>query len=777
MTARHIPIAVLLVAYLVVGAYFIDCGGGYYDHDSIEKSRDLVMAKIWLMLSIASVVLLGYSDISRNWKLWSWIGTLSVYFVVTYALLYKGTDFGYGGQWGDNGNRLALVTKFRDFSSIFQDWYFKDLPSFYPPLWFYVSGKLAWLFDFEGYKTIKYGYFVIYALWPAALFICWKRVANSLVALVVVVLTIFMKDLYFDFVYYEYIAASFFIPWWLYFVEDVKRVRNKDRLWYAAAGLSGALIFMTFYYWFFIGIMAVIIRPLVILLTRGKASFQSPGLGHMLAVAVIVAVFSAVYWLPLLVSIIQHGAVSMQNRWFSFSYISFSNPYFAASLGSLINLIGLGYLGARNCNRAAAGMILLLLGILSLYLVERICNLNGLSIQTRKLTGLMSVFLAVPSGYGLVFLVRLINRRIPSFGKILIAVGVLALLYIGNGHSEIRGDRNYQWGINDFVREHELDVFRSVDYKGSVFLTNRYVEAVYLPYYLFVCPNGATAHASAQYDQRIAFLKYLSTIDSEEQVALLLKQNRFDRIDYFFFPADDSNQVTYYDMYPLYFPGENIKLRIEFPYTTTVQSRYFERKHDKGMFAVHAPAGSVIEIFVQEYDTSSFIATSSEFNRLQLAIGFLDSNKSDSLLPFLDEVRQNLETWIELRPICEFGEDIELAALKILPSEESGRQQLLVALRIGKRLAKDYNCFVHAFSETNQDGSNSKAMSEMINLDIHPARSTSQAIIGEYLFCQRDISLEPGAYTLHVGMFNKDGRLKTTFRSEGLVVPSSPLGL
>ncbi|MBN2227884.1 MAG: arabinofuranosyltransferase [candidate division Zixibacteria bacterium] len=763
---KNMIILAFLLAYFLIGVYFFTADQGNYNYDSVQKSEDLVQAKIWLLLSLLSAVLLHLSALKRRAKVWGWVLLLSVYFVVLYGLLYKGTYFGFGGQWGDNGNRLALVLKFQAFSSVFQDWYFKDLPSFYPPLWFFLSGKLAWLFNIEGYQTIRYGYFVIYALYPALLFIAWRKLVTIRVAFFITFLTIFLRDIYFDFVYYEYIAAAFFIPWWLYYIEDVKHVADKNIRWFFLGGFLGALLFMTFYYWFFIGIVSLLLRPGIYVIADRQSHWRHFGWRNMAILFGSVAVFSSIYWGPLLISMLQYGSDSMQNKWFSYGYISFANVYFSATLISLINLIGLAYLAARRRSHIASVMILLLVSVLGLFMLERVLNLMELSIQTRKLTGLIGIFLAVPSGYGLALVYGIVKRRYPFARRMIVAIGMMALLFVGNTHSEILTVTNYRWAMNDFVRDYELAVFRAVDYEGKVFLTDRYVEAVYLPYYLFVCPNGATAHPASQYNARIAMLRYLSRLHDPAQVAALLKYNRFDTVDYFFLPFTENRNAVYYNMYPLYFPGKNIELHIEFPAATTVASEYFAQRHDKGLYAVTAPDRSIRDIFHADLTIGPLQSILDEYNRVNLACDFLARPFADSLRADRERLLQNLNDSITVGKLYTFDHDIELSAIQFLPSGERGTYTMRMILKYGQRVRDTYNVFVHAVPEDKRLLEQDDQSTAFINIDMHSSQPPDSIIAGSYYLYSRTVSLQPGTYRLHMGLFSKDqGRLDRDYHT------------
>ncbi len=531
--------------YLLIGLYFALSGGGYYDAASSQKLHDLLEAKIWLFLSILMGVFIYRAGLSRQYRLWGWVLNLSVYFVILYSLLYKGTDFGLNGPWGDNANRLALIEKFRDFpSSIFQDWYHKNLPSFYPPLWFFISGKLAWLFGIEAYRTIKLGYFVIYALYPPVLFYCWSRITSRSVAFVITFLIVFLHDVYLDYVYYEHITCSLFILWWLYYVENINKKTKRGIIWFLTAGILGALLFMTYYTWFFLGIMTIILRQIMILFPGEKPYLKTTGIGYKSIIGLLVLIFSSVYWLPLLLSFFKYGYHPIQTKWFQSAYLNMAVPIFNVSAVSFAFLIGLIYIFAHYRRRIHSSYILILLTIPILMLIDRFLCLFEISIQTRKLTELLPVFLSIPAGFGMVFIYRLIIRKIRYGRAIFVSIFMLLVLYFGNLQSQVLKSQMYVVGINSRVSEKDIGFFKSVDYRGRVFLTSHYMEAIYLPYYLFLSPTGAASHSASRFEQRIDFVKYLERLSDPAQVACLLKRNCFDTVDYLYLPMDKDKKCT-----------------------------------------------------------------------------------------------------------------------------------------------------------------------------------------------------------------------------------------
>ncbi len=762
-----------LAVYLIVGLVFAFSGGGYYTFNSLQKTRDLIEAKIWLPLSLLAAIAIHLATLNRARKLLLWVLTMSFYFVILYALLYKGTDFGLNGQWGDNGNRLALVTKFREFASPIQDWYFKNLPAFYPPLWFYISGKLAWIFGIEGYKTIKLGYFVIFSIYPFALYYVWTRISSRSIAFFITLLTVYFADVHLEWVYHEHITAAFFIPWWLYYIEDIDHKENKRLGWYITGGLFGALLFLTYYYWFFLGAMTVILRPLIRRLSGLGQYFKTTSLKHKIYVLIPAAILSSVFWLPLLLSILKFGGESMQSKWFHVGYLTYTMPFFDFTPIGLIYLLGIIYISIRYRRKISAFFTVLLLSIMALILIDRFANVMEFSMQTRKLRELLPVFMAVPSAYALVALYRFVSGHRRVLRRAALAVFTLLLLYIGNTHSDVLDDKMYQVGINNRVPTDDLAVFKAVDYRGKVFLTQRYLEAIYLPYYMFICPNAATAHTASRYNQRISMLQYLKTLQTPEQMAYLLKKNIFEAVDYFYLPLNPKNKTVYYELYPAYFPVKSVKLTLEFPTSLTSDSKYFVRRHAKGMYEVLNPPGPVTTIFSYDQSKIGFKELVNQYNRLNLAVAFLDRPTADSLKPTLNEAIRALKDSAKIDPIFEFGKIAALTDLKILP-DTGGLSKLRIVFLPRQRPADDYRLFVHATPVDPTALSTGDKAKGFINLDFPETVASPRSEVGELQVLEKEVRLAPGKYRLQIGFYKAEtGRLGKPYLSPPLDVNPS----
>lgn len=89
------------------------------------------------------------------------------------GLLLSGTPHYLFGLGGDQLNRVAYVTRFADSPAI-ADPFYADAAPFYPPQWFWVGGRLAALFGFDGWEFYKPYAIVTMAIAGAIAFVAWR---------------------------------------------------------------------------------------------------------------------------------------------------------------------------------------------------------------------------------------------------------------------------------------------------------------------------------------------------------------------------------------------------------------------------------------------------------------------------------------------------------------------------------------------------------------------------------------------------------------------------
>lgn len=586
------PLAIVLLA--VVGYLLFNQAIGY-SYLSPEHLDDIMLTKLWSMFWLFASALAVYLSRNKSFAPALAVLALSIYFVILYGLLFRGTEYGMNGHWGDNGNRMAEICKMMAYNTFFTDWYLKDLPSFYPPMWFAIMAVYAKLLSIEAYQTIKFGYLFIFLVYPWLLYHFWRKLVSPTAAAAVVVATLFFGYKYIDWIYYEHITAALFIPWWLYYFEGVRHggnVASRDWKYYSASSLIGGMLFMTYYYWFFIAIAAFPITIIARFVSTRSFKEVINDIRHKAIVTAGVVIVSAAYWFPLLRKIYWLGTESSQNAWFHLGHSNLTGLWPQPTLEVVFIITGIAFAAYLWDYFGKSKLLYFFLGGLILILIDRYLNLSETSIQTRKILEFAHVFTAAPLAIGIVAVWPEIRRNI-SLARAIAATLILAGLITANAHTEIYRTPFYRISIGQRVPENDLDVFRSVTTRQTVFLTNKYLESCYLPYYLFIPANNMTSHTAGRYSQRELFLDGAITVTEPKLLAYILKHNRYSPVDYVYLPLSESSGKFEQKLYQVSFnkPTPTAKTLL-YAVNPEDAPNIFIKRHERGLFELSPPARS-----------------------------------------------------------------------------------------------------------------------------------------------------------------------------------------
>jgi hypothetical protein len=587
----ELVILLALVASLAVVGFLLFSQFKNYTYQSPEHVADLIRARIWtlswLMISIFAVYLLRKRPIAPLLAVFA----VSAYFLIQYGYLFRGTEYGMNGHWGDNGNRLAEICKMMAYGSFFQDWYLKDLPSFYPPGWFALMAVYAKIINIEAYQTVKWGYYLIFLVYPWLLYFSWRKLLSPVASAATTVIVLFLGYEYMDWIYYESITAGLFIPWWLYYFEGGFNAESIGRPinWrkYVIGSLIGGLIFIVYYYWFAIVVVATpFILTATYLRTRSLQALRQ-AIVHKLILAAGVALVSAVYWAPLLRSIRRFGAESMQHLWFKERHLDLTREWPTVSIEAILIFAGVFAAFYLWCKWGNGRLVYFYLGCLVMIVLDRALNLDQSSLQTRKLVEFAHLFAIIPLGAACVEWWKQASR-FEELRRGIVGVCLLCLLVVSNSHSAPQPEDFYKIAVNMRVPVGDLGIYRGVETEGKVFLTQDYLGSVYLPYYLFIPLNNMTAHTAGRYSQRELFIQQAVKIVEPELLAYALRYNRYSPIDYVNLPTDSATDLAKISLYQANFNKMAVPVVYRFRCDMKSDSGSFVLKHSAGLFEVKA---------------------------------------------------------------------------------------------------------------------------------------------------------------------------------------------
>lgn len=464
------------------------------------------------------------------------------------AVILNGSDFGPLGVAADQGYRTAYLTKFGHTASLV-DYAYKGLPSFYPPGYFWVLGRIAALVGTPPWQMLKVGLLATAFVVPTAGWLLWRPVvgARRAAALIVVTSVVFQEW----YVPHLWLAIALFVPWWLHFVLGVGRApaqRLPTRM--LAVGIAvGAVVVVTYWYVLLIGLVQLLALLALGRTVRRRGRAPEPRSWRDAAkVLGGVVVVTAPYWLPLAVRVLSTpGARTMQNRYYTADEVSLPVPFLAFDLKGLVLLAGLVSLVATaHRRRVALHLLGLLAAAYALYLVGYLGILAGNPLDTLRTRGLIEFVLAAGAGLGAADVWRWATRggadrlgsrigsRIDrSAVTAVVALGfVVAVLAFGQ-----RAVREMPFLVEQRAARYPsslIDGFARAtggDYENAVVLTDSTDLLAFLPIYVFNASNAHYSHPAARFEDRADLVTTLAGESDPTVFALALLHNRYDAID------------------------------------------------------------------------------------------------------------------------------------------------------------------------------------------------------------------------------------------------------
>jgi hypothetical protein len=495
----------------------------------------------------------------------------------------NGTPYAPGGLAGDQSFRTAAITRFAD-SWHNADFTFQGLPSFYAPAYFWVLGRTADLAGVEAWRMTKYGTVLAALLVPVVSYLLWRRLVPVHTAALMAVVPLVVENVYEP---YAWLVIVAIVPWWLEAVHGLRRP-GRPPGHPLFLGLVGAALFLTYYYFFFIAAIALVIYLVVERMLGQLRWRQVRRAGVVLAIA---AAGSAVYWLPLLVSILRaEHAESLANRWFSSSHPRLPMPMLEPTVTGALALLGLGFLvWTVRREPLSRGLLGFLAAAYCWYLVGAPAALADTPLLSFRGKPLIPLILLIA---GVLALVRLAGWATARFQgasaadvrRVVWVAGTLLVVYVGQQFvTDVRDspltEAAHATAWPDGRPPAHLAAAEAPDPPPAVVrdaITERYagdghpvvlsdradILSLY-PFYGFLQWNAHYAHPASEFHARVEFLTGLATLTDPAEFAARSGDNRFDRIDAFVL-RDEGDQlvVRFADDA---FPGGTRTAEVRFP--------------------------------------------------------------------------------------------------------------------------------------------------------------------------------------------------------------------
>ncbi len=530
-----------------------------------------VATRLFLVVVAALGVTVIRSRLSSTAKGWLVAFLVGAGLVVGAALILNANGFGPLGTQLDESFRTAAITKFAAHWGL-PDFAYRGLPAWYPPLSFWLLGRAAALLHVAPWQMVKVGLLASAFLVPVLTWPLWSRVTGRVAGVGAVVAGALLFQNWYE--WYSWLALAVFVPWWLWAVLGVGPRPPRSRPALLVAALIGAALVATFYYYLFIGLTQLVLLAALRPAAARRGVDLGPRSGRRAAIVLGgAALLSAVYWLPLLVSMVARGAQTLSARFYGPGVVDLDFRFFTFDLVGVLLLVGLVYLLVTALRSPVSMALLTLLAAAYAWSVlGYVFVLLNAPVLSYRANDVIESVLAVGAGLAVIDVWRAtssseaIRARLGRTGHRLATVVVGGVLVIALGQLAVeaipyvtqqRAARVPTQLLTDFDHATRGQAI------GRVVLTDIIDIPVYRDVDVFNVWNAHYADPPARFTDRIRFLARLSNDLNPTAFAAALAHNTYDTISFVALRPASGN--FNYDYGADNFPNGSLTRQISFP--------------------------------------------------------------------------------------------------------------------------------------------------------------------------------------------------------------------
>lgn len=519
--------------------------------------RTVAWGKVLLVAGGAAV---AYVLLKRP-KPWVFAALLSALTVAFYLVLVWPLQRMW---WGNNGDEMFILAYLSQVlkGDPWNDYYYHGLPQFYPPLYFWLTGLVSRLFADHAVSAAKFGVAMAFAIWFLGTYVVLRihdrrpdapREADRSWWWVLIPLAfLFLLDFSDVFLKpYKTLPGLGVALWIGLYAREIGSERWRP-MTYAFFGISGGLLFLTYYFWWFMAIPAMLALALV-------APSRRAALARFCGIGAVMFVIASPYVVPLLLSY-RGGMENWQAFYFQAADFNTWLPY--ANWGWRMPLALLGFAGLvfRRRDPFVRGN-LFLLGFAYLYqfasILLYLAGRHPLQ-AANPFKFLANAALAVGAvAAGQWLWDRYVTPRGAAVRQGAVAVLLVASLPL--------------WPMTGFL-DNDITRLRLVeslppsqmaalgpkiaaavpDWQQRTWLTSGTPDLnAYLPIHYFVAHNPHFSHHAARYGERFQVVEQLAAAGSSAQFEDALAQTPIDAM--LFWKNDESGDYAFFfweDNYP-----------------------------------------------------------------------------------------------------------------------------------------------------------------------------------------------------------------------------------
>jgi galactan 5-O-arabinofuranosyltransferase len=510
---------------------------------TLDPTTTAVVAQIALVAMMLGAGVVVASPVTARTKGFALALLVALYLLTAATLTLSANDYAPFGAGVDQSFRTAYLTKLAAHWSPV-DFAYRGLPWFYPPTYFWVLAHAGRVFGIPAWQMLKVGVLAGAAIVPFVSLGLWSRLVSWHAATAIVIATLVVQDWYSP---HEWMVAVAFVPWWLICWQlDHPRRRRMILL-----GALGALIISTYYYFVLIGILLLVAA----LVARRAAKTHDLGprdLGALLETLTWSVILSIWYWGPLCWSALKRGSWDpLQNRFYGVGSVAAPLPFLTFDLVGVILLGGLVFL-ATNARRSpiARRLALLLAAAYLWYGLNYMAIVAGVPLLSDKAMFLIKWILAVAAALGAIEVARWLRTR--ASGRWPAGLLAVVVIVVALGQSI---PKNIPYV--DVQRAEKYPTTLLADYQHAVGNGPQVVLSDVIPLdlylanvYVFNVWNANYANPVADFSDRAALIRQLGTEHDPAVFALVLADNRYDRITQVVFRLGDRTYSFDDDNFP-----------------------------------------------------------------------------------------------------------------------------------------------------------------------------------------------------------------------------------
>jgi galactan 5-O-arabinofuranosyltransferase len=472
-----------------------------------------------------------------------------------------GTRWSFNALYSDAGFRTEAATRFAD-SPALADYGYRGLPSYYPPVLPWVEGRLAALLGIPAWTAMKPVTLVVALLVPVLAYVLWRRLLPDLTAAAVVALTsLTTADLVKP---DEWLVLALVLPWWLELVRDLRHPGVRRLPAWGHGLILGALLLVHSFY--FVPLALATLVGVVLDAVAGRPMPLRPG--RAVAVAAVGLLCASPYWVPLAVLRLQGApADNLQRRWSPGGFEIPPLPLSPDAVG-LLGLCCVAWLVHRRGTAWARALTVALGTSYAFFVGGQLLQPYGVAVLPEKADELIKALLVVGGALAVRDLMAAAVRRRGTRATVLVTVlallaGVPAVVqyaahsvagrqartalhmrypdgsFPAGGPPVNPATTRHPWGVSPLADEPStrrvVEAWTSLDGRApdgrTVLLTARADLLATTPVHPFTAWKSIYSHPEGQFLARLQLLRRVSRCGSARCAWLLLRDNRFDRVD------------------------------------------------------------------------------------------------------------------------------------------------------------------------------------------------------------------------------------------------------